>query len=114
MHNGDPLMAVRGSDTSEAAAESAAGKARGRRAKLLGVMREAGPHGLTDAEAGERLGLPGDSLRPIRVALVAEGLVEDSGQRRPTGRVKPATGKRGLMTVWRSCQREDDGQGRMF
>jgi hypothetical protein len=46
--------------------------------------------GLTDEEGQELLEIEGNSYRPGRTALVAQGLVYDTGARRATNHEKPA------------------------
>lgn len=76
---------VRHSRTSKAAADSVRGGISARqRAVVMEAIRAAGSDGLTDEEAGERLGLGGNSLRPRRRELEKQGLVIDSGRVRDT------------------------------
>ena len=61
--------------------------------RVLAAIREAGDRGLTDAEISRRLGELPDSTRAKRCLLRDEGVIVDSGRRRP--------GPRRLdMTVW--------------
>ncbi|GAG22106.1 unnamed protein product, partial [marine sediment metagenome] len=50
----------------------------------------------TDEEIGDALELEGNTARPRRHSLVARGLVEDSGDRRPTH-----SGRKAI--VWKVC-----------
>lgn len=68
----------------EAATQANTGRTR---AWVLDFMRSNGVHGVTDEEiitAGEFNGLRANGLRPRRVELVRDGLVEDSGEKRKT------------------------------
>lgn len=80
------------SSTSKDAAEALAPR---RNALEMQVLRAfaAAPHGLTDGELAQVTGL-GETARPRRIKLRDEGLICDSGDRRPSG-------KKRLMTVWK-------------
>jgi len=60
------------------------------KARILDAIQAAGPHGLTDHELSTMLKLLSDSSRSQRVALRREGLVADSGRRRPSPRGLPS------------------------
>lgn len=81
---------VRGSDTSEAAADSVAGETGSKRREILGLIREA-PNGMTDDEAEERTGWRHQTVSARRRELVLLGLVVDSGRRRKTRSGRAAT-----------------------
>lgn len=83
-----PAPAQAHSETSKAAARSMK-SARGRTMMLvLETLRWYGDHvidgGQTDEEIQNETGLSGNTERPARVALVAQGLVKDSGRVRKT------------------------------
>ena len=78
---------------SQEAARRIEGGADTLRARVLELLRAAGP--LTDEEMQERLPMPPNTQRPRRLELVARGLVEDSGTVRPTRSGRKAT-------VWRA------------
>ena len=80
------------SATSAEAAERAEPRSGTDRAKLLAILRDA-PDGLTDCEM--QRWMLSSTQRPRRVELVRAGLVEDSGQTRPTISGRKAT-------VWRA------------
>lgn len=75
---------VRGSETSEAAAESTLDTLGRLEAKVWAAIAGAGAYGLTDQEQQQVTGLDPSTQRPRRVRLVELGLVKDSGQKRPT------------------------------
>jgi hypothetical protein len=81
-------------DTQTAAAAAALPRSGTQRAKVLEVIRQAGPAGLTDQEIAVVLGLAENSVRPRRLELADDGLIEDSGERRETSGGNPAI-------VWR-------------
>lgn len=54
------------------------------RARVLLALWGAGPHGLTDQEVGERLGILRTSAGKRRLELQADGLVGATGAVRPT------------------------------
>ena len=70
------------------------------RGQVLDALRD-GPK--TDEEIGKATGLRGSTVRPRRGELVHEGLVEDSGQVRPTESGRDAI-------VWR-VKEPDQGAG---
>jgi predicted ArsR family transcriptional regulator len=70
------------SDTSYAAAKSAARTAPAQRQQVYATLVAAGP--LTAEQLAEHLGLSGDSIRPRLVELRRDGDVVDTGQRRKT------------------------------
>jgi len=63
------------------------------RRKVLDAIEAAGPHGLTDQEIQDRLGMEGNTERPRRRELESAGFIKDSGTTRKT-----ATGRKA--TVW--------------
>lgn len=63
------------------------------RERVLVGLKVRGRFGMTDRELVEMLAIPGDSVRPIRVALTREGLIVDAGRQRET-----RSGR--LATVW--------------
>ena len=77
------------SDTSRAAAEAIAPKFGTITRKVL-VELSKHPHGLTDEEAQNIIGMQGNSYRPCRVTLMDNGLVCDTGNRRKTRQRKDA------------------------
>lgn len=79
-----PLPSVRGSETSEAAAEEALPNAGTQRRRLWDFLEERGEKGATDEEMQEHLGMNPSTQRPRRVELVERGLVYDSGEKRDT------------------------------
>lgn len=92
------LPYVKTSATSAEAAERAEPRAGTDRAKLLAMLREA-PDGLTDQEM--QRWMLSSTQRPRRIELVRAGLVEDSGQTRPT-----FTGRKA--TVWRAVPAKEE------
>jgi hypothetical protein len=80
-------------DPSAAAAAEIAPKMPELRARVLDALRSLGEHGATDEELQEITRLEPNTERPRRRELVQQGLVEDSGLRRPL-----KSGKSG--TVW--------------
>jgi len=82
---------IRGSDTSEAAAE-AIGEVSGRlRLQVYELLCEYASTGLTDHQQQEILQMNPSTQRPRRIELVDAGLVIDSGRRRPSPSGRPAT-----------------------
>ena len=79
-----PLPAHRYVDTSQAAAEKAAPRTPGRRDLLLSIIRGQGARGCTIDELVLATGLLTQSVCPVVNQLCREGLIIDSGQRRPT------------------------------
>lgn len=77
------------SDTSTAAAEAIAPKF-GTITRAVLVELSKYPHGLTDEEAQNIIGMQGNSYRPCRVTLMDNGLVYDTGDRRKTNQRKDA------------------------
>ena len=74
-----PAPAQAHSETSKAAARSVK-STRGRIMQMvLGSLRASMPYGRTDEDLQGLLGIPGNTERPARVALVQQGLVVDSG-----------------------------------
>lgn len=67
--------------TSVAAGQRIRVPAKTYRGQVLDTLRE-GPK--TDEEIGKATGLRGNTVRPRRLELLREGLIEDSGQVRPT------------------------------
>lgn len=82
--NQPDLPFVRGSATSEAAAESMEPEAGTLRAEVLNAIRRNTPPGLTDEELQEGLPMPANTERPRRRELERAGLIRDSGTTRPT------------------------------
>jgi hypothetical protein len=80
----DRPPAVRGSATSQAAADSIAPLTGRLLLQVLAAFEAAGEAGLTDEEGMERTKLGGSTYRPRRVSLVEAGKVRDSGKTRPT------------------------------
>ena len=74
----------RHSDTSRAAAASVRSSAASIRARVLEYLQRQGPKGATDDEVQRALNLPGSTQRPRRVELIRDGMVRDSGRKRPT------------------------------
>lgn len=83
-------------ETSHQAAAIAELKAVGNRALALSTLR-AHPAGLTDFELAELTGLQQNSVGKRRGELRDAGLVEDSGERRPSTTGSPAI-------VWRAVR----------
>ena len=77
------------SDTSRAAAEAIAPKFGTMTRRVLAELSKY-PYGLTDEEAQNIMGMPGNSYRPCRVTLMDRGFVMDSGHRRKTAQRKDA------------------------
>ena len=77
------------SDTSTAAAQAIAPKF-GTMTRTVLVELSKYPHGLTDEEAQNIIGMQGNSYRPCRVTLMDKGLVSDTGNRRKTHQRKDA------------------------
>jgi len=79
---------------SQGAARRIAGKAKAVHAEIMAILRNA-PNGLTSDQIAAELGMPNPYMARPRVAeLHRQGLVVDSGQRRP--------GESGLnQTVWK-------------
>ena len=77
------------SDTSRAAAEAIAPKFGTMTRTVLAELCKY-PLGLTDEEAQNIMGMPGNSYRPCRVTLMDRGFVIDSGHRRKTAQRKDA------------------------
>lgn len=80
-----------GSWTSELAERMARGLKIVVRLEILKFLHARGDHGATDQELEFALKRPGNTLRPGRVGLVKDGLVQDSGQWRFTVSNRPAT-----------------------
>lgn len=81
-------------DTSRAAALRALPRSGTQRARVLNLLRNAGP--MTDEEMQKALALSPNAQRPRRVELVSGGWVRDSGLRRPTVMGGPSI-------VWEVC-----------
>jgi hypothetical protein len=92
---GIPVVPYVGQDTSLEAAMSmsSTGQAKNLERQVFDLLRES-PR--TDEEICTQLGIGGNTGRPRRRSLVMRGLVEDSGDRRPT-----YSGRRAI--VWRVC-----------
>ena len=86
-----PCPSVASSRTSRAASRRIQGDAGNLSGRVLAALHAADPLGLTDAELQDRLGLCGDTERPRRCKLVAEGVVVNSGATRPTPSGRSAT-----------------------
>jgi len=82
---------VRGSDTSESAAEQAAPFRMSLSNQVLAVIKRAGSHGVTDDEVEVRLDLRHQTASARRRELVLAGVIKDSGNRRPTRSGRQAT-----------------------
>lgn len=80
---GGQAPAVRGSDTSEAAARSVEPTAGSKRGTVLGLLRTF-PEGLTDEQIEVATGWRHQTVSARRRELVIGGFVEDSGLRRKT------------------------------
>ena len=89
-----PLARATDPGTSHGAAAQARTRAPRHREIVLRVLREAGPGGLTDFQIGERCGLQQTSAGKRRLDLQRMGLVEATGERRPSPSGTPAM-------VWR-------------
>src|SRR5271170_4472411 len=96
MNNAPRLPFNRGSDTSEAAAETARERAVSDRLLVLDFIRSRGAFGATDDEVEVALGFRHETASARRNGLVRSRLVRDSGLRRLTRRECPAT-------VWVAC-----------
>lgn len=77
------------SDTSTEAAEAMAPKFGTLMRTVLAQLSQF-PHGLTDEEAQNIMGMQGNSYRPCRVTLMDRGFVVDTGHRRQTAQRKDA------------------------
>ena len=86
---------VKGSDTSEEAANSIAKKAPSMRTLVLAEIKNAGDSGLTDAEIESVLRMRHQTASARRRELVLAGLVIDSGERRVG-----ASGRKAAVWVW--------------
>jgi len=72
------------SDTSFEAAERIRPNVKRLQATVFNALKAAGGRGLTDEEGYTRTRMADNTWRPRRGELVINGLVEDSGHRRPT------------------------------
>lgn len=81
---------VRGSDTSETAAESVEAVSGRLEAAVYELIVRAGQRGMTDDEIETATGLTHQCASARRRTLVLKGLICDSGQRRLTRRSRPA------------------------
>ena len=88
-----PAPSIIGSATSEEAARRTVDTRRRTRVMVWTAFLSAGKSGLTDEEGITATGLGSSTYRPRRVALVADSLIEDSGQTRLS-----KSGRR--MVVW--------------
>lgn len=79
-------------DTGRKAAEAIAPRAPGLRALVLRALVLHGP--MTADETAERLNLSPFAIRPRFTELLRDGVIEDSGARRPSANGRPAK-------VWR-------------
>lgn len=80
----DRPPAVRGSATSQAAADSVRHKTHQAEANLLELFRAVGDRGLTDAEIASHFGWSGDFTRPRRWTLARKRLIRRTGVTRRT------------------------------
>ena len=87
---------VKGSPTSEAAAEAIAPTAGTLRARVLDYLKVCGAYGATDEEVQKALAMNPSTQRPRRIELFDAGLVVDSGEKRKTRSGRNAV-------VWRAC-----------
>jgi hypothetical protein len=87
----DDPPSVRGSETSEAAAESIKPEASRLREIVLCFIRASGQGGLTDDEMQELIPMGCNTQRPRRVELVNAGYVFNSGRKRKTKSGRDAT-----------------------
>lgn len=86
----DTYPYARGSETSKAAALSLDdGRTATQRRRIMLYIAEHGP--ATDQELETALEIEGNAVRPRRGSLVAEGWLEDSGEKRPTASGRQAT-----------------------
>lgn len=76
------IVAREAQPTSRRAAVKALPKSGTKRARLFRFLEQSG--GATDEEMELALGISGNTVRPTRVSLVRDGLVEESGHTRPT------------------------------
>lgn len=90
--------------TSSVAAEMIKPLSTSRRELVQRIIEDAGSNGLTDEEGANALGLNAQSYTPRRNELVKQGLVVDSGLRRPTRSERPAA-----VWVLASLQQHHDG-----
>lgn len=88
-----PAAFQRDSETSRAAAVSVRGNAKSYRTAVLAYLRGRGPHGATNSEMSEALGMQLSTVCARCNELQKKNLVIDSGNRRKT-----ATGR--SATVW--------------
>ena len=79
-----PMPPASGSATSQAAAQSITQDTNGQRAAVLEFIRSMNVWGATDQEVQQQLDMGGSTQRPRRRELQQAGLIEDSGQTRPT------------------------------
>lgn len=85
MSTNETLPFVRGSETSELAAQTAnRRKVERDRNRLLNLLRGRGTVGATDDEMQATLSLEGNTQRPRRGELLKKGLIRKTGVRRPT------------------------------
>ncbi len=76
--------------TSEVAARGIAPRTPNDRKRVLALIRKRGALGLTDDEGERVLKMRASSYTPRRGELVSQGLIVDSGRRRPTESGRPA------------------------
>ena len=93
---------VAGSDTSEEAADSVEPTTESMRQKVLGLIRQAGPYGVTDDEVEVALGMRHQTASARRRELGLSGHVRDTGKRRPTRSGRSAT-------IWRESVKDGGG-----
>jgi len=84
-------------DTSRSAAVQAMPFAHTLERKVLEFIRGKGEYGATDAEIQVELGLTPQTQVPRRNTLCRNGLLKDSGRRRPS----PQTGRRIIIWIYR-------------
>jgi len=79
------------SATSKDAAERIKPSVHSLRAQVLIYLERRGPDGATDIEMQQALAMDGNTQRPRRIELVADGSVVDSGRTRRTDSGRQAT-----------------------
>lgn len=75
------FIANNAKETSRDAAQKVLPKSGTQRAKVYDAIKAAGESGLTDAEVLLHVRINGNSIRPRRLELVEQGLIEAAGQR---------------------------------
>jgi hypothetical protein len=84
--------------TSHQAARAIAPHAKTLRGQVYAFLVQRGPSGATDEEIQRALGMTGNTQRPRRQELETQGLVVDSGVKRPT-----AAGRDAVVWVLRTA-----------